>query len=251
MELIYPDLCNWNTVYSCNCLCRRYLTLRKQILHEAELEWIIRESEKEQRKLAPLVVSEDQLDAKARFLIGIDVAYKGNTAYACAIAMDFLTTHVRERSTMQASCDFPYIPGHFHLREYPIVEGVLKKLSAPGVMLIDGNGILHPRRCGFASYLGIKLDVPTIGVAKSLLLGKLEKRKDNRALIREKGEILGCAIWLGKRAKPIYVSIGHYIRLETALAIVEKSSIHGFPEPLRLAHICAQEMRKEAHDSTK
>ncbi len=96
---------------------------------------------------------------------------------------------------------------------------------------------------GLASYVGVKLDVPTIGVAKNLLLGELGLREDEMAPIIDDGETIGAAVWSGKRKSPIYVSIGHKISLDTAIEIVKSCSIYRIPEPLRCAHICASNER--------
>lgn len=214
---------------------------------DTNLKKMLKESERKQEVFALEVSREDGPDVATDIATGIDVAYIGETAYVCAIRMDLASLSVMDIYTHEARCDFPYIPGFFFLREAQPIIGVLSQISSPGVVLIDGNGILHPRRYGLASYIGLKQDLTTIGVAKSLLLGTVGRKIANRAFIRDGKETLGCAIWLEARRKPLYVSIGHRVSLSTALSIVEKSSIRRSPEPLRLAHLCAQKMRREAH----
>ena len=111
-----------------------------------------------------------------------------------------------------------------------------------GPLLVDGNGILHPRRLGLASHLGVHLDLQTIGVAKKLLLGEIQSRHGNTASILDNSDCVGRVLWLGGRKKPVYVSVGHRISLNTAVQVVECASIFGYPEPLRQAHSVSKKM---------
>ena len=153
--------------------------------------------------------------------------------------MDISTQSILQKEKLTAECEYPYIPGHFHLREAPVIIELLARFEKC-LVLIDGNGILHPRRMGLASYVGVKLDIPTIGVAKKLLLGTVEKSDENEAPVMDNSERIGSAVWLHEKKRPIYVSIGHKVSLETAVRVVRMSAIFGYPEPLRQAHLCSR-----------
>jgi deoxyribonuclease V len=160
--------------------------------------------------------------------------------------MDCKKLQAVRRETLVTDAQFRYVPGHFHIREGPVLKHLLRQIQNPGITMIDGNGVLHPRRCGLASQVGVELDVATIGVTKSLHIGELERRRGNRANIVEDDELLGCALWLGKKKKPVYISVGHRVSLGSAVRIVESCSVHGIPEPLRVADICSRNLSKKA-----
>lgn len=204
-----------------------------------DIDDMIRESERVQTELAKAVIQEDGFDRGVNLVTGVDVAYRKDTAFACAVTMELANLSVMSEITHEAPSLFPYVPGHFHLREAPVIIELLEEMEDVDLLLIDGNGVLHPRRFGLACHVGLKLDTPTIGVAKSLLLGEVQEREGNRAPVSVNGEVVGCAVWVQNRKKPVYVSVGHRISLDTAVDIVEKVSVHGEPEPIRLADLCA------------
>jgi deoxyribonuclease V len=138
--------------------------------------------------------------------------------------------------------DFPYIPGFLSYREFPIMEKLVSTSKVlPDIYMIDGNGMLHPRFCGLASHFGVKLDKISFGVAKKLLIGDIDK--ENNIILNN--IIVGKAIKTKKNVKPIYVSIGHKISLESAVNITLHFSKYRIPEPTRLAHNLLKEIRKE------
>ena len=138
--------------------------------------------------------------------------------------------------------DFPYIPGFLSYREFPIMEKLVSTSKVlPDIYMIDGNGMLHPRFCGLASHFGVKLDKISFGVAKKLLIGDIDK--ENNIILNK--IIVGKALKTKKNVKPIYVSIGHKISLESAVNITLHFSKYRIPEPTRLAHNLLKEIRKE------
>jgi deoxyribonuclease V len=138
--------------------------------------------------------------------------------------------------------DFPYIPGFLSYREFPIMEKLVNTSKVlPDIYMIDGNGMLHPRFCGLASHFGVKLDKISFGVAKKLLIGDIDK--ENNIILNN--IIVGKALKTKKNVKPIYVSIGHKISLESAVNITLNFSKYRIPEPTRLAHNLLKEIRKE------
>lgn len=175
-----------------------------------------------QKEVAKKVVAKDDFGEINR-VCGVDAAYSGDTAYCSAVVMD--RQSVIESVGAETAVTHPYVPGLLMLREAgPILHtlGMLK--SSYDLLMVDGHGLLHPRRCGLACYLGVTLDKPTIGVAKSRLCGTV--RPDG--FVELGGEILGYAI-----SKKLYVSVGHRTSLKTAIAIVKEFGT----EPLRLADV--------------
>lgn len=184
-----------------------------------------------QKEVAKKVVTRDDFGEIKR-ICGVDAAYSGDTAYCSAVVMD--TKSVVESVDSETVVTHPYVPGLLMLREAgPIMHALAMLKSGYDLLMVDGHGLLHPRRCGLACYVGVALDKPTIGVAKSRLCGTA--RPDG--FVELDGEILGYTI-----SKNLYVSVGHRVSLKTAIAIVKEFGV----EPLRLADINskAQKRRK-------
>lgn len=189
-------------------------------------------AKQEQKKLATQVLKRDIPPFDGDGLVtGVDVSYIDSTAVGTAVTMDSSDRNVIKKRILITPCEFPYIPGYFHLREGPALISLLGECGETGPVLVDANGILHPRRCGLASYVGLKSDKQTIGVAKSLLLGNLGRRQDGIAFIKDGAETVGAAVWLGT-GPPVYVSIGHKVTLETAVKIVTTIEQSGKLEPI-------------------
>lgn len=173
-------------------------------------------------------------------IAGFDVAYpKSDFDDACGamVIMDYHSMEVLEEEVFYSKTMFPYIPTYLVFRELPFLEGLMKKVEVkPDILMVDGNGILHPFRFGLACQAGVTLGIPCIGVAKKLLYGKV--REDNWVV--DDDMILGYAFYTSKKVKkPVYISPGHNISLESSINIVKKISRFKHPEPLRLAHILA------------
>lgn len=147
---------------------------------------------------------------------------------------------------------FPYVPGYLGFRECPALVAAWETLAAkPDLILMDGQGRSHPRRCGVACQLGVLLDVPVIGIAKSLLCGAVEgvlgDAAGSTAPLVDRGEVVAMAVRLRVRAQPVYVSIGHRLSLETAVAMVQRlSDGRRIPPPVRAAHDAANAVRRRA-----
>lgn len=168
-------------------------------------------------------------------ICGVDVAYSGssNAAYCSAVIMDRNMQYLVESIDVQTVVKHPYVPGLLMLREAEPIFYTLRLLkNSYDLLLIDGHGLLHPRKCGLACFVGVTLNKPTIGVAKSLLCGAV--RPDG--FVELDGELLGYAI-----SKKIYISVGHRITLKTAIELVKEVGI----EPLRLADINSKRNRKK------
>ncbi|TLX93678.1 MAG: endonuclease V [Thaumarchaeota archaeon] len=189
-----------------------------------------------QLRLSRKVVTKDCTN-KIRKVCGVDVSYNNETARASAVVMDAVTLDVLEHITLETKVKTPYIPGFLMLRESKPILSVMKSLKNNfDLLIVDGNGQLHPRKCGMASYLGIILNKPTIGVAKSLLCGNIKNNS-----IELNGKILGKVIE-NKKGKKIYVSVGNKISLRNAVEIIKSLIKEGQwqPEPIIIADKCSK-----------
>jgi deoxyribonuclease V len=189
-----------------------------------------------QKNIAKKVVSAKDGFGGISRICGVDIAYDGSNssvAYCSAVMMDRNMQQVVESIDVQTIVKYPYVPGLLMLREAEPIFYTLKSLkSTYDLLLIDGHGLLHPRKCGLACYIGVTLDKPTIGVAKSRLCGTV--RPDG--FVELDGEILGYAI-----SKKLYISVGHRITLKTAITLVKELGI----EPLRLADVNSRKNKKK------
>ncbi|MGE5705618.1 MAG: endonuclease V [Nitrososphaerales archaeon] len=189
-----------------------------------------------QNEFAKKVITHDYLNNNnIRNVCGIDVSYKDLNAFCSAVMVNKNTLQIIEIVNEKSIVKYSYIPGLFILREAKPVLKTLRLLKNTfDLVLIDGHGILHPRKCGLASYIGIMIDKPTIGVAKSLLCGSILKNN----YVEYNKTILGYRISKNNK-KDIYVSVGHKISLETAIDIIKKLTKKSefLPEPLRIADI--------------
>lgn len=194
-----------------------------------------------QETLRDQVICEDQLNT-VKYVAGVDVGFKDNytITQAAAVILSFPDLILQESAISTIPTTFPYIPGFLSFREIPAILSALTKLTLiPDLILCDGQGIAHPRRFGLACHLGVLLDLPTIGVAKSLLIGKhaeLSLNKGKWTPLTDQGQIIGAVLRSRNNVKPLYISIGHRIGLETAINYVLKCTTkYRLPETTRLA----------------
>lgn len=186
-----------------------------------------REAIELQRALAGRVVREDRL-GPVRLIAGVDVAYdrrgRSGTARAAVVVFAYPDLTVVEEAAVEVAVDFPYVPGLLTFREAPAAIAALERLShRPDVLLCDGQGLAHPRRLGFAAHLGLFLDVPSVGVAKSVLVGTYAEpgpAKGDWSPLMDKDEIIGAALRTRAGASPVFISIGHRVSLPTAISLV-------------------------------
>ena len=193
-----------------------------------------------QKKIAKRIILRDQLK-DVRSVAGFDLSYKGKEGTCAGVVLDN-NFNLIEKKIVKDKISFPYIPTFLSFREGPLIIKTYKELeNKPDLLLIDGNGILHPYKAGIASHVGVILNKPTIGVAKKLLLGTYKKIKEvgESQRIRVNNKILGFALLTKKNCNPIYISPGHKISLKTSLEIVKSLVRNKIPEPLRLAHVYA------------
>jgi len=195
-----------------------------------------------QQDLRSQVILTDQL-GEVRYVAGVDVGFEaaGTITRAAVAVLNLDDLQVGDRAIARRPTTFPYIPGLLSFREIPAVVDALQKLTVrPDLILCDGQGTAHPRRFGIACHLGLIIDLPTIGVAKSLLVGKhadLADEKGSYQPLIHKNETIGVALRTRVGTKPVYISPGHRISLDTAIAYVMCCTTkYRLPETTRHAH---------------
>ncbi len=212
-------------------------------------DWVVPDEEamEIQRRLAPLVSRTSALPETPSLIAGVDVSGADEQGFATAAAtlLRFPGFEVEEVAQASAVLEFRYKRSLLSFREVPLILAALERLSTtPDLVLVDGHGIAHPRRFGLASHTGLLTGLPTIGCAKSLLLGghgPLGNRKGAQSALQADSEVIGTALRSKDSTRPIYVSIGHKVDLESAVEWVLACCVsYRLPEPLRTAHQAAR-----------
>ncbi len=195
-----------------------------------------------QERLRHEVIKKDVL-AKPRRVAGVDVGFEqsGTVTRAAVAVLNFPDLTLREYAIVRRKTRFPYVPGYLSFREAPAVLAALKKLhEKPDLLLCDGQGLAHPRRFGLACHLGVVAGIPSIGVAKSRLIGdhgRLRETKGAWQPLLVDGERVGAVLRTRKGVRPLYISIGHRISLRTAIKYVLMCTTkYRLPETTRYAH---------------
>jgi len=195
-----------------------------------------------QQQLRTHVVVADRFGEVQR-VAGVDVGFEeNNTITRAAVAvLEFPSLELVEYAIARQPTRFPYVPGLLSFREVPVVLEALEKLSSlPDMLLCDGQGIAHPRRLGIASHLGVLLDLPSIGVAKSRLIGAhadVAEEKGAWQPLEDKGEVIGCVLRSRNRVKPLYISPGHRVGIDSAREwVMACLTRYRLPETTRWAH---------------
>ena len=198
-----------------------------------------------QNNLSGRVIKHDMLP-DIKYIAGVDMSIRrtSKTAIASVVLLNYPGLEIIEIQTASGDLEFPYIPGLLSFRELPLTIAACEKLSiTPDLIVVDGQGIAHPRRIGLASHLGIVMDIPTIGCAKSRLCGshtEPENEPGDYTNLIDKDEIIGAVVRTKHGVKPVYVSIGHRISLDTAIDwIIRCCRGYRLPQPTRLAHLAA------------
>ncbi|MEW6725910.1 deoxyribonuclease V [Desulforudis sp. 1088] len=183
---------------------------------------------------------------------GADVSFHRatNTVFAAVVVLSYPRLETVEMATAVREADFPYVPGLLAFREGPALEEAFASLrNVPRAVLFDGHGIAHPRGMGIACHFGLILGCPTVGVAKSLLVGGGEDpgpEPGDSSPLEYKGKVVGILLRTRRRVKPVYVSVGYGLDLDAAKDLVLRC-LKGYrlPEPTRLAHIESNRLRLE------
>jgi len=209
-----------------------------------------REARREQERLRARVILEDRC-APIRTVAGADLAFdpETNVAFAGVIVYRFPELEEVERRMVRRKLRFPYVPGLLSFREGPVLLAAFARLrTEPDLILIDGHGRAHPRLFGIACHLGVLLDKPAIGCAKSLLVGEHDEpgvRAGSAAPLSFRGERVGVVLRSRDNVKPIYVTTGHRVSLDSAVKLV-RQCLDGYrlPKPTREADHYVRELRR-------
>jgi len=211
-----------------------------------------------QVRLRRQVVAEDDLGV-VRTVAGVDAHYRADHVFAAVVVMGLPNLAIVECALVHRPLAFPYVPGLLSFREAPAIIEALRELSKmPDLLLADAHGVAHPRRFGLACHLGVLTGVPTIGVAKSSLVGTYVEPGIERGAwspLTDRGETIGAVLRTQREVRPVFVSIGHRIGLQTAIDFVLRcTGRFRLPEPIRAADrlsrdqltICDHAVRKPA-----
>jgi deoxyribonuclease V len=209
-----------------------------------------------QAELREKLILEDELSEDIRIIAGADISCnKGDDRiYAAVVLLDAATLDVVEEAGHSGRISFPYIPGLLSFREGPSLLRAFDKLrKRPDVVLFDGQGIAHPRGFGLAAHMGLILDLPSVGCAKTRLTGTFEEpgaRRGQYSPLILDGKQIGAVLRTKDRVKPVFVSQGHRVSLERAVdAVLKCTRRYRIPEPIRCAHILVNKMRVEGRSS--
>src|ERR687898_590703 len=208
------------------------------------------EARRFQEELGSPVGAGPALDfAGVRHVAGADVSTQGDVAYATVVVLDFPGLSPVEVQGFEAPLRFPYVPGLLSFRELPSVVGALERVETEvDALILDAQGMAHPRRIGLASHLGIFLDVPTVGCAKSLLVGSFEepgREKGSATNLVHRGEVVGKVLRTRDGVSPVYVSVGNGIDLASSVELVLACCTkYRLPESTRQAHNIANKLRR-------
>jgi deoxyribonuclease V len=194
-----------------------------------------------QQRLCTKVIAEDRL-SRVRIVAGVDAwtESSGERIWAAAVALGFPDLELQESAVICRPIAVPYVPGFLSLREAPAALAALERLRIrPDLLLVDGQGLAHPRRFGLACHIGLLAQIPTIGVAKSRLLGRYEPPGPDRGEwtpLVDNHETVGAVLRTRSHARPLFVSVGHCITIGTAVDYVLRCApAFRLPEPIRLA----------------
>lgn len=188
------------------------------------------------------------LKREPRYAAGVDAAFSEDLAYAAACLYRYPELTPLEQASAVEKLRFPYVPGFLSFREGPAVIAAIRKLTVkPDVILVDGQGIAHPRGIGIASHLGVLLGISTIGCAKTRLVGEFEgpgREKGSWSRLMYESRTVGAVVRTKDGIKPLFVSPGHKIDLDNAIRItLNCSGRYRIPEPLRCADMLSKKMR--------
>lgn len=189
------------------------------------------------------------MDDAIQMVCGVDASYAKDSMFAAAAVFDYQSLALVDQAVSEQPLSFPYIPGLLSFREAPAILAALEQLSRlPDLLLVDGHGLAHPRRFGLACHLGVLLDLPAIGVGKSILVGVVGELGDavgSTADIVDGDEMLGVALRTRWNVRPVYLSVGHRVDLLSAIRLVlDCTRGYRLPEPCRAAHRLASSAAK-------
>jgi deoxyribonuclease V len=203
-----------------------------------------------QRELAAKVRLR-RLRKPPKLVAGVDAAFSDRLVFAAACVFSLPDLELADESGAVEAVRFPYVPGFLTFREGPAILAAVRALAAkPDLILVDGQGVAHPRKIGIASHLGVLLDIPTIGCAKSRLIGEYKEpgpKKGDWSPLVEDGGTVGAVVRTKAGVKPVFVSPGHMVDLAGSIALVlETADRFRIPEPLRRADARSRMLKKRS-----
>jgi len=222
--------------------------MRVEVMHSLDLT--PEAARRLQDELAPRVVEGPPLDlSEVRYVAGADVSTQGDEGFATVVVLTFPELDVVEVQGHEAPLSFPYVPGLLAFREIPPVVGALEKVETPvDAIIFDAHGLAHPRGLGLASHLGLFLDVPSVGCAKSRLVGRYEEpgpEKGDTSDLVNRGRVIGKVVRTRRNVSPVYVSVGDKIEPGSAVELVLACCTrYRLPETTRAAHDAANRLRR-------
>jgi deoxyribonuclease V len=215
----------------------RVIDLDRRRFSDFRIPAVLTTLREEQNKIRAMVSDHDRFDLPIT-LGGLDVAYEGDRAFAALAVYSWPDGSLISERVIEGVVDFPYIPTYLSYREIPILRPLITDKGL--IYLIDGHGTLHPRGAGIASHLGVCLEVPTVGAAKTVLTGAVTGEGELAPVFVD-GKVKGYRLGTGRKAT--YVSVGHRVSLGTAVDICQRLLDKGIPRPLRRAHALAAEAK--------
>jgi deoxyribonuclease V len=211
----------------------------------------IQKAHRTQLEMSKRIILEDRLPKRIRYIAGVDVAYTESNSFGAVAVLNYETFELMESQTAVLKTIFPYIPTLLSFREIPPAIVCIRKLQIqPDIFLVDGQGFAHPYHCGFASHLGLVISKPTIGVAKSRLVGHAEDAGTRRdvAFLKYKGETIGAQVTTKRETRPVYISVGHMVSLETCIrTVLHCVKDNMVPEPILAAHRLANMEKRKSN----
>ena len=201
-----------------------------------------------QEEMSRSVVLEDLIPLEElEYVVGVDQAFISDEVVSCAVKLTFPELEVVDKAVRVEKVTFPYIPTFLMFREgEPAVNAVKGLVDDRAAIMVDGSGIAHPRRCGLATYIALKLRKPTVGITKKRLFGEMVEVEDGLWRLLDGSETIGYALKSCRRCKPIFISPGSYISPDSALELTRKC-LKGYklPEPVRIADKLTKEVKRE------
>jgi deoxyribonuclease V len=217
-------------------------------LHSFNVDY--REAVRIQRELAEQICL-SPFSSGYRYVAGADVAYskKDSTLFAAVVVLEYPSAKEVLSRTAEGEATFPYIPGLLSFREAPLLLRVFQELPVtPDIVIFDGQGLAHPRCFGLACHVGLFLDVPSVGCAKSRLIGEHDEpaaKRGSFAPLTYNGKTVGAVVRTRDNVKPVYISPGHKVDVESAVRVILKTCRgYRLPEPTRLAHLLSQKAKR-------
>lgn len=208
-----------------------------------------------QQELRDRVVARDEGRRPFRTVAAMDVSYDRQSPwiFAAIVVLRLPAFDLIDQAVVQSRAQFPYVPGLLSFRESPAgLEAWEHLRTRPDCLICDGHGTAHPRRFGFACHFGLLVDLPTIGFAKSVLVGTFQEPERPRGSVSDLmdgGEAIGAALRTRDGTAPVFVSVGHRVTLQTAVAtILACAPRYRIPEPIRQAHTLVNRLRETGTD---